>query len=137
VEADAVRRGRARGALLCAVLLPVIGFGQTLAPRTHWPAPRGTSALILGYQYQSGDVVTDPSLPLTGVDSDIHIGLVAWQRTTALFGRTAKFQLELPYTIGTTRGLVEGLPDRRCASVSRAASSPKPGVTSTPSASIS
>jgi hypothetical protein len=68
---------------------------------------------VAGYQYQTGDVVTDPSLPITGVDSDIHSALLAWQRTLDFLGRTGKLQLELPYSSGTTRGQVEGLPDRR------------------------
>jgi len=85
---------------LCLVaVLPAIsfwsvaGFAQELAPRAYWPAPTGTNVLVLGYQYSAGDIVTDPSLPIAGVD---------------LFGRTTNMQFNLPYTSGLTKGFVGG-----------------------------
>ena len=86
---------------------------QELTPRAYWPAPRGAQALIAAYAYQSGDVVTDASLPVTGADSRINSGIAAYQRTLSLFGRTSNLRFELPYASGTTRGQVEGLAARR------------------------
>jgi hypothetical protein len=106
------KHGQTGLAWLLSLLAPA-AHAQSLSPRTYWPAPTGTTVVVAGYQYQTGDVVTDPSLPITGVDSDIHSALLAWQRTLDLLGRTGKLQLELPYSSGTTRGQVEGLPDRR------------------------
>ena len=77
---------------------------QELSPRAYWPAPVDTRLLIAGYQYASGDIVTDPSLPVTGVDSGIHTGLAAYQQTFDVAGRSANLQLELPYTSGSTTG---------------------------------
>ena len=88
-------------------------LAQQLTPRAYWPAPTGTSLLVVAYAHQTGDVVTDPSLPLIGVESDIQIGVLAWQETLDLFGRTTNLQLELPRTLGSTRGEVDGLPARR------------------------
>ncbi len=99
--------------LVVGIALPTTGYGQDLTPRTYWPAPRGTEIIVLGYAYQTGDVVTDPSLPIVGVDSEISSGVLAWQKTLGLFGRTTNFQIELPYADGTTRGDVEGLASRR------------------------
>jgi len=65
---------------------------QELTPRAYWPAPHGTKFFVLGYAYQSGDIVTDPSLPVSGVDSEIHTGLIAYQQTISLFGRSSNFQ---------------------------------------------
>ena len=70
--------------------------------------PNGTNVLVLGYQHTSGDIVTDPSLPLTGVDSKIDFLQVAYQRSFGLFGRTANVQLSLPYSRGSTEGIVDG-----------------------------
>ncbi len=81
---------------------------QELAPRAYWPAPRGTNVLVLGYQYSRGDVVTDPSLPITGVDSNINFAQFSYQRTLSLSGRTANLQFNLPYTWGSTEGFAEG-----------------------------
>ena len=100
-------------AVLVAALVAQNASAQDLTPRTYWPAPNGTKLLIFGYAYQSGDVVTDPSIPITGVDSTIDSGVLAYQQTINLFGRTGKFQFELPYVDGTTTGLVSREPGRR------------------------
>ena len=57
---------------------------QELTPRAYWPAPKGTMVAIFGYVYSSGDVLMDPSIPLYGVDSKIHTGLVAYLQTISL-----------------------------------------------------
>jgi hypothetical protein len=97
------------GALLLAIgLWSSAAFAQELAPRAYWPAPEGTNVLVVGYQNSTGDIVTDPSLPIEGVESDIDFGQVSYQRTLSLFGRTTNLQLNLPYTRGLTEGFVEG-----------------------------
>ncbi len=100
-------------AVLVAALVAQNASAQDLTPRTYWPAPNGTKLLIFGYAYQSGDVVTDPSIPITGVDSTIDSSVLAYQQTINLFGRTGKFQFELPYVDGTTTGMVSREPGRR------------------------
>lgn len=90
-----------------------VGTSQELTPRAYWPAPRGTQVLVVGYNFSTGDVVTDPSLPVVGVNSDIHLGLIAYGRTLSLWGRTANFLIALPYSKGTTLGELEGEPTRR------------------------
>ena len=100
-------------ACVIAIVFPAISPAQELTPRAYWPAPKGTKVLVLGYQYQSGDVVTDPSLPVTGVDSTIHAGAVAYQQTFSVLGRTSNLQLQLPFVDGTTTGDVENEARRR------------------------
>jgi len=90
-------------ALMCSTV-----SAQELVPRAYWPTPNGTNILVLGYQKTTGDIVTDPSLPLTGVDSDIDYLQLSYQRTFSLAGRTATMQLSLPYSRGYTEGLLEG-----------------------------
>jgi len=91
-------------AALAIFLVAESAAAQELSPRAYWPAPVGTKLLIAGYQYASGDIVTDPSLPVTGVDSQIHTGLLAYQQTFDVAGRTSNLQVELPYVSGTTTG---------------------------------
>jgi hypothetical protein len=81
---------------------------QELTPRAYWPAPNGTKVVSFGYQYSSGDIITDPSLPITGVDSRISYLHISYVQVFSLFGRTANLQLNLPYTRGTTKGIAEG-----------------------------
>jgi hypothetical protein len=86
---------------------------QDLTPRAYWPAPKGTKVAVAGYSRVSGDVLFDPSTPLFGVDSNIRTAIVGYLQTFSLWGRTANVVVELPYSWGTTRGIVEDTPARR------------------------
>jgi hypothetical protein len=96
-------------AILTATLFPCTSaVAQELAPRAYWPSPDGTNVLLVSYQKSTGDIVTDPSLPLVGVESDIDVLQLSYQRTFSLSGRTATLQVSQPYSWGTTEGLVAG-----------------------------
>jgi len=99
-------------AALC-FLWATAGLAQEMSPRFYWPAPHGTKVLILGYSRSSGDVLMDPSIPLYGVDSRINTGFLGYLQTFAIGGRTANLLFELPYSWGTTKGLVGDTPARR------------------------
>lgn len=86
---------------------------QELSPRAYWPAPRGTKLLVLGYGYQSGDFITDPTLPIEDADSRVSSAVVAYQQTISVFGRTSNIQVALPFASGSTRADVDGIPARR------------------------
>lgn len=109
-----MRRGH-RVFVACAVasLLSASSGAQELSPRSYWPAPKGTTLVFGGYVYSWGDVVTDPSLPVAGVDSRLNTVQVGFLRTVSLFGRTSNIVVELPYTWGTTVGTVADQPVRR------------------------
>ncbi len=80
---------------------------QELVPRAYWPAPVGTSVLVAGYQFSTGDIITDPTLPISGVESDINYGILTYQRFGELFGRTMSIQISQPYTWGKTQGFLD------------------------------
>ena len=82
---------------------------QELTPRAYWPAPQGTRVAIMGFTHAWGDVATDPSLPVYGVDSKIDTGFVAYFQTFSLWKRTANFLVEAPYITGRTEGTVENV----------------------------
>lgn len=86
---------------------------QELAPRLFWPAPKGTSVMVAGYAYSSGDVLFDLSIPIEDADSSINTGVLAYRRTLGLWGRTTNLLVELPYSEGTTKGLLLGEPVSR------------------------
>jgi len=77
---------------------------QELTPRAYWPSPVGTNLLVFGYQNSYGDILTDPSLPVSGVKSDINYLQLAWQGTFNWFSRTGNLQINVPYSWGTTEG---------------------------------
>lgn len=95
-------------ALLTATLGNGIAVAQELTPRAYWPMPIGTNVLVLGYQRNTGDIVIDPSLPITGVESEIDYFQVTYQHSFNLFGRSATAQLSLPFADGFTEGTVDG-----------------------------
>lgn len=74
--------------------------------RAYWPAPKGTMVAVLGYKYSFGDILTDPSLPITGVDSKIHVAYLGYLQSFSLFNRTTNLLIELPYTWATTKGII-------------------------------
>lgn len=103
----------ARARLHCLLLLIILmagpqgsGLAQELSPRLYWPAPVGTRLLVLGYQYSDGDVLLDPSIPVYGVDSKIGTALAGYVQTFGLWGRTTNVLFELPYSQGSTQGLI-------------------------------
>ena len=113
-----VKTQRIQSVLVVAILAWIAGpaTAQELLPRAYWPSPNGTDLLIAAYQKNTGDIITDPSLPIAGVESDIDFLQLSYQRTFNAWGRTATMQLSLPYSRGTTEGIVEGELRRRSVS---------------------
>jgi len=93
-------------------LLLVAGFyslaspAQELTPRAYWPSPVGTNLLVYAYQNTSGDILTDPSLPVSGVKSDINYLQVGYQHTFDWFSRTGTLQINVPYSWSSTEGFL-------------------------------
>lgn len=86
---------------------------QQLTPRAYWPAPKGTKVLVIGYSRTVGDLVLDQSLPVSGADSKIGLGLLAYVQTLDLWGRSSNLVVDIPYANGTTKGLVNQEAQRR------------------------
>jgi len=99
--------------VLVTVLWAQLAASQELSPRLYWPAPVGTRLVVLGYQYSDGDVLMDPSIPVYGVDSRISTLLAGYVQTLDLWGRTTNLLLEVPYSQGSTQGLLDGQMLRR------------------------
>ena len=101
---------RSPGTAVLALLLfaQAPATAQELVPRAYWPAPTGTKIVVAGYQHSEGDVLTDPSLPVEGVESTIDFLSVTYQQTFDWFGRTTNLQLNVPFAWGDAQGFVEG-----------------------------
>jgi len=108
-----VRVFRIAAVFACSIAWSTNVIAQDLSPRTFWPAPIGTKVVVAGYQYAEGDVLMDPSVPLYGVDSKIHSALLGYLQTYNLWGRTSNVLVEVPYSVGTTRGLLVDTPAKR------------------------
>ncbi len=95
------------GSVVLPWLLALPAMAQELTPRAYWPAPIGTQVLTLGASYTRGDVIPDPSLPFTGLDSSITTGYIGYNRFFALAGRTATVFVQQPFSDGETRANLE------------------------------
>lgn len=88
--------------IVITLALPSPGWGQELIPRAYWPAPKGTQVFNIGYLNTSGDIIPDPTLPISGVDSNIDTLAFGYVRYIDLFGRTSNIKLESSYSEGET-----------------------------------
>jgi hypothetical protein len=92
-------------ALILGAFLPAAA--QQLEPRAYSASPQGTTFAGVSYTHSSGDVVFDPTLPLTDVSASVHIAAPFCMRTFALFGHQASAGVVLPYSWGVVEGNVQ------------------------------
>lgn len=89
-------------------LFPSPGSAQELEPRAYRTLPTGLNALIFAYGFSSGNVVSDPSVPIEGLEADAHTLIVGYLRSFGLFGRSASLTLTAPYVYMTASAIVRG-----------------------------
>jgi hypothetical protein len=77
---------------------------QELEPRAYAPNPSGANFVLVAYGHATGDVVFDPSVPITNVSAQVNTAAVFYGRTFGLFGRSASAAVQLPYAWGTIEG---------------------------------
>jgi hypothetical protein len=96
------------GVLACVAVQAVAAAAgaQELEPRAYSPSPKGTNFVLLAYGRSTGDVVFDPSVPITDVSAKVNQAALFYGRTFALFGRSASAAVQLPYAWGDVDGNV-------------------------------
>src|SRR5262245_42707554 len=72
-------------------------LAQQLEPRAYSAAPVGMNFLDVAVGRSSGDIVTDPSLPISDVNATVNSMAVGVGRTFDFFGRTALLVAAFPY----------------------------------------
>jgi len=99
---------RRRPVLVCLGFLGLTAamFGQDLEPRAYSAAPVGTHFLVLGTAYTFGNVLLDPSVPITDVVADLGAVAPGYAGTFALAGRTASLAVVIPYAFGKMSGMI-------------------------------
>jgi hypothetical protein len=97
-----------RGAEVAWALACAVGAGpvaaQELEPRAYSPSPVGANLALVAYGRTSGDVVFDPSVPLTDVSATVNAATIFYARSFALFGRSASAAVVVPYAWGDVEG---------------------------------
>ena len=100
--------------LVCAVALAVVGpesaRAQQMEPRSYSNAPIGLNFLIAAYQYSWGDVLLDPSLPVTNANAKVSSVVLGYSRFLDFWGESGSISVALPYAWLSANGNVEDQP---------------------------
>ncbi|MEJ2603400.1 MAG: transporter [Gammaproteobacteria bacterium] len=85
---------------------------QDLEPRRWAQLPSGINFVGAGLAYSDGDIAFDPVLQIEDGDVELQTLGLSYIRTFGLFGRSARFDVSLPYASGRWNGLLAGEPAR-------------------------
>jgi hypothetical protein len=83
--------------LFLGAAAPSRAHAQDLEPRAYANTPTGMNFALLGYAYSDGGVTTDPSVPLTNADIQVHQTFLGYARALDLWGLSGKVAAVLPY----------------------------------------
>ncbi|WP_306770810.1 transporter [Paraburkholderia sp. UYCP14C] len=83
---------------------------QELEPRAYSPAPVGTNFIGLAYSWLSGQVLTDPSLPVTNIHANINAVSLGYVHVFDLAGYAVQFGVAAPFVFGDVSGDVLDAP---------------------------
>jgi hypothetical protein len=97
-------------ALLPLLLLSPAASAQDLEPRAYSAAPVGTNFLAAHAARLTGEVLTDPALPITDVQARIDLASIGYARVFGLAGRAASFGVLVPFVRGDMSGKVFDAP---------------------------
>jgi hypothetical protein len=86
-------------------LLYVVSYyanGQELEPRAYAAVPKNLNTIAVGYGLTRGNVLTDPSLPITNFKVSVQSLTGVYLRTFAVANKLARVQVNIPffYVIG-------------------------------------
>lgn len=81
--------------LICFFSLSVLG--QDLEPRAYASVPKGINVLAVGYGFNRGNVLTDPSLPVKDFTLSTHSIGVNYIHSFSISKKLARVQVSLPF----------------------------------------
>ena len=83
-------------------------FAQDTEPRRWAQIPTGVNFVGIGYSYSDGEIFFDPLLQIEDATFGLHGIGVAYIRTFAFMGKSARVDFSLPYKTGRWEGLLNG-----------------------------
>jgi hypothetical protein len=81
--------------LLC--LVRYYAKGQELEPRAYAALPKNLNTIAVGYGLQRGNVLTDPSLPISDFKITLQSLTGVYLHTFAFAGKLARVQISVPF----------------------------------------
>lgn len=114
-------RRAALAALALALAVAAPARAQSLEPRAYANLPVGLNFLLAGYAYSQGDVLLDPSLPVTDAHARVNTLLLGYVRSLDFWGNSGSIGLVLPYAELSASGQIttSGQSEPQSASVTR------------------
>lgn len=92
------------GAHLCAA--------QGLSPRAYIITPIHSNAITLTDSFQDGNIVFDPTLPVSDAHGRINTQIATYFHTFGISGRSANVNISLPYSLGHFEGVLNGVDEQ-------------------------
>jgi hypothetical protein len=92
------------------VILSTLAAAQEMEPRSYSAVPIGTDFIVMDYTRSSGDILFDPSLPVTDLQAKINTYSLGLSHSFDLLGHIASVAIAVPYGNANLTGNVEGAP---------------------------
>src|SRR5271170_102844 len=81
---------------------------QDLAPRAYLITPNHSNAVTLTYSFYDGGVDFNGTIPVTGATGKYSVPVFTYYHAFNFFGRSANFNVSLPYAVGNFSGMLLG-----------------------------
>jgi hypothetical protein len=107
---------RAAFGIIATFLMVTNTKAQEAEPRSYTNSPVGLNFLIAGYVYSQGKIAFDPETSIANAQFHNNSGVLAYVRSLDVEGKSAKFDVILPYSSFSADALVSGQPITRAMS---------------------
>ncbi|MBS7254640.1 transporter [Flavobacterium branchiicola] len=85
-----------------------LAYSQDLEPRVYANVPKKLNVAAIGYVFMDGNVLTDPSLPISDFKLQSHNLAASYVRTFGLANKLARIQVSLPFSFMDGSAMVNG-----------------------------
>jgi hypothetical protein len=107
------QNSRIKTGLVCVMLFIInSSYCQDIEPRRWNPLPLKTNVLAVGYAHTSGTILFDPLLQAEDVTVKVNSVVLSYIRPFKIGKKLARFDVVMPYTNATWKGLLTGVPER-------------------------
>jgi hypothetical protein len=99
--------------VIATVLMVANAKAQDAEPRSYTNTPVGLNFLIAGYAYSEGKIAFNPTSSITDAQFHTNTEALVYVRSLDVWGKSAKFDVILPYSSFSGHGLLDGQPRTR------------------------
>lgn len=105
---DVIGHSGAVPAVLVLLFVAVQAHAAEIEPRAYVNTPVGINFLLAGYTYSHGGLATADSAPIQDARLNMNTGVLAYVRSLDVWGKSAKFDVILPYSQLSGSAMVAG-----------------------------